>query len=245
MNKIKYFLVIVLLVTFICGCGKKIVTDTNKVDTNKKEDVIEESVSNNESNSEQNILVENKNNNQLTNDTNAKPNINTSDKTNTGNNNSNNSNPINNNTTNQPKEENNIKKEEVKVEENIITTRKIVCTMTQSNENKGFNAIITATATFEDNDMIYFTMHWEKKYDEEYSAYDDDIIEDVTQERLDNLNDGRSGNIYIKDNTVFYTLNYDLKNYPDLKPMVTSHIEYDDYYNHMINNNGYTCTKIN
>lgn len=128
------------------------------------------------------------------------------------------------------------------ISEPIVEDKKvIVCTYSQSSDK--YSANIKYTTTFEKDTISYHTTYIEKAFKEGYKAEEDGAFKDITNEYLDSLKDGRSGSIKIENNTIYYTLNVDVKNYPKMVEYVTTHTEYNDFFNHMINNNGYSCVK--
>ena len=115
----------------------------------------------------------------------------------------------------------------------------IICTISQSSNGK-YEGMTKITTTFENDSIIFTKINIEKKYLNEYKA-DEDSWTISTKEDIDkNLKEGMTGDILIKDNTVYLTVNYDIKKNPQLLEIVTSHTTYDDYLNNM-KHNGYEC----
>lgn len=261
-KKIILLILCITLLFSVCGCNKE---DNKNNNLSDNKNPITEKTETKEENKEENNI--NTNENDKIKDSAIKEDENKQEERPTSSNNNNNSN--NNTTTNDKKQEtttnqetttskedtttnnNNTNKEEEKEiidtpKEELITPPKeelnkkiVVCSISQTGSN--YSAITKLTTTFENNTIVYHTMYIEKAFNDGYKAEEDKAFEGITNERLNNLNDGRNGTIYITNNTIYYTLNFDVKNYPSIISYITTHTEYNDFLNHMTTNNGYSC----
>lgn len=127
-------------------------------------------------------------------------------------------------------------------EENQKKDNQTIVSCSIEEEGTYYKSNVQNEATFEENEIVYFTLNVDKHYDDAYDAKDDDWIISTQDSLENNTKKGLTGKVEVKDNVGYVTISYDLKENPELKDMVTSYQTLDDYYEHMIEA-GYTCMK--
>lgn len=140
------------------------------------------------------------------------------------------------------KEEENIEKpkeEHIMPPKEEINKKIVVCTLDE--EGSYYSSIITQTTTFENDVIIHDKLYIEKKFKEGYLAEEDDWTITNINALQNNTKAGISGNAYIENNITYLTINYDVKANSKLIELITTHTEYNDFFNHMTTNNGYSC----
>lgn len=141
---------------------------------------------------------------------------------------------------NSEKEENLEKpKEEIIPPKEEINKKIVVCTM--NDEGSYYTGIITHTTTFENDTIIHNKLYVEKYFKEGHLAEEDNWTISHIELLNNNTKVGLTGNVDIRNNITYLTVNYDVKVNPKLIELITKHTEYNDFLNHMTTNNGYSC----
>ena len=117
-------------------------------------------------------------------------------------------------------------------------TKKILCTIKSSTDK--YSATSEITTTFESESMIHTKLYIEKEFINGNKAEEDNWTIENKNSLEQNTKEGMSGNINIKNNIAYLTINYDFKKNPELIKIVTSHTEFNDYLSNM-EKNGYSC----
>lgn len=165
----------------------------------------------------------------------SKPNINN----NTQNNNITNPN-IDNNATNDEVNDNTFAEEEQSTQDIQKPTNPKIAVCKNTEKGNTYIGDITATATFENDTIIYFKMYIEKSFLNEYKAEEDSWTISII-EALKNPENGISGTVEIKNNITYVNINYDILANLSLINLVATYAEYKDYMDSMVNE-GWKCS---
>lgn len=237
MRKILVCLICCVLVLGLCGCEKA--KDVQKDNTNDEQNKVTENIketeketTTKETNKEEIKKEETTTNKQE--NTNKKEETTTKQETTSKKEES----SVSNN--NLEKEENLEKpKEEIIPSKEEINKKIVVCTMNE--EGSYYTGIITHTTTFENDTIIHNKLYVEKYFKEGYLAEEDNWTISHIESLNNNTKVGLTGNVDIRNNITYLTVNYDVKANPKLIELITTHTEYNDFLNHMTTNNGYSC----
>lgn len=240
MKKIRFLVIIFMILLCVYGCGKK--SNNNDVANKKNSDEVQEITDNTSKNDDEKVQDETDQNENKSQEVSTDQNNSQIENNQSQNNNQNqdsnqeqnNNQGQNNNQSGQNEDNGN------QQQENTNNKKIVVCSMTEtSNKYDGF---IRSTTTFENGSIVYHTLYVEKKFKNNYKAEDDDWTIS-NKEAIENSNTkGISGVVEIRNNITYLTANYNVKENEKLLEMITSHTEYNDFLNNM-RNNGYMCTE--
>lgn len=132
-----------------------------------------------------------------------------------------------------PKEEQNIPSD------NNVDKKIVVCTMNE--ESNYYYGTVSHTTIFENGTIVHDKMYIEKHFKEGYKAEEDNWTISNIEALENNTKIGITGEVYVKNNVTYLTINYDVKANPKNIEYITTHTKYNDFLNHMTTKNGYSC----